>query len=44
VTIRHGPALAHPFADHGFSPVRASRRTLRAAAPLPAGQRRLVAA
>jgi hypothetical protein len=44
VTVRHGRALAHPFAEHGFSPVRAPRRKLRASAHLPTGQRRLVAA
>jgi hypothetical protein len=44
VTIRHGRALAHLFAEHGFSPVRAPRRKLRASAHLPTGQRRLVAA
>lgn len=44
VTVRHGRALAHPFAEHGFSPARASRRKVRPFAHLPAGQRRLVAA
>jgi hypothetical protein len=44
VTIRHGRAFAHPFAEQGFSPVRAPRRKPRAFAPLPAGRQRLVAA
>ena len=44
VTVRHGRALARPFAEHGFSPVRAPRRKARPLAHRPAGQQRLVAA
>ena len=44
VTVRHGRTLARSFAEHGFSPARASRRKTRPLAHLPAGQPRLVAA
>ena len=44
VTIRHVRPLPRGLAEAGFNPMRVSRRTVRPVAPLPAAQRRLVAA